>query len=256
MTTASEEPLPQEERHLLDRKQKVSHVLARQILNDVLLRDYRPGDSLGGEAELLQRYKVGRGSLREALRLLEVHGLIYIRPGPGGGPVLSSVDSRDFGRMAALFFQYNGAVLGELIHARLVVEPLLAAMAASNRDPVEIKGLVDIMSRATSNPIDDDALWVRESHAFHNYIAHLAGNRVLELFANSLKEIFSERIKGKPLTLDERREVLDAHHRIAQAIEQGDGATAEREMRDHMTQVASHSSESHAGLLDEIIQWR
>jgi DNA-binding GntR family transcriptional regulator len=60
---------------------------------------------------MLRRYQVARASLREALRILETHGLIRIKPGPGGGPVVSNGSTADFGRMATLFFQVAFAAL-------------------------------------------------------------------------------------------------------------------------------------------------
>jgi DNA-binding FadR family transcriptional regulator len=73
------------------RTAKVSEIIAREIVHDS--RGLPPGTMLPSEAKLLERYQVGRTSLREALRVLEMQGLIVIRPGPGGGPMLTEVDS-------------------------------------------------------------------------------------------------------------------------------------------------------------------
>ena len=68
------------------RADKVSEVVARAIVHDIVSRGLEPGATLPSEAVMLARFQVGRASLREALRILEVHGLITIKPGPGGGP--------------------------------------------------------------------------------------------------------------------------------------------------------------------------
>src|SRR5581483_7525231 len=73
------------------RNAKTSEVVALDIVRDIVARNLKPGDKLPLESELLRQYRVSRSSLREALRLLEVQGLITIRPGPGGGTVVGRV---------------------------------------------------------------------------------------------------------------------------------------------------------------------
>jgi len=73
-----------------------------EILSDIVDRELAPGAKLAPQAEMLEEFQVGRASLREALRILETHGLITIKPGPGGGPVVSGVHGADFGRMATV----------------------------------------------------------------------------------------------------------------------------------------------------------
>src|SRR5690606_33032560 len=91
--------------------------------------------TLEPEGAMLRRYRVARASLREALRILEIHGLIRIKPGPGGGPVVAAVDSGDFGRMATLYFQALDIRVAALVDTRLVLEPVLARLAAERRSP-------------------------------------------------------------------------------------------------------------------------
>ena len=66
-----------------NRPAKVSELLARDIVAEIASRRARPGDTLPSEASLITRFGVGRGSLREALRILEVEGIITMKTGPG-----------------------------------------------------------------------------------------------------------------------------------------------------------------------------
>src|ERR1700689_1242920 len=75
----------------IPRSGKISQTIARNILDDIVVRQLPPGTMLSSEAGMLARYGVGRASLREALRILEIHGLIKIKPGPRGGPVVAEV---------------------------------------------------------------------------------------------------------------------------------------------------------------------
>src|SRR5581483_8404116 len=97
------------------RTEKKSEGLARRILADVLQRRLPPGTVLPSEAEMLRQYDVGRTTLREALRILEVQGLLTIRPGPGGGPVIAAAGSRGYARASSLYFQAGGVRLLDVL---------------------------------------------------------------------------------------------------------------------------------------------
>ena len=115
----------------IPRSGKISETIARDILDDIVVRKLPPGTMLASEAVMLDRYGVGRASLREALRILEIHGLIKIKPGPRGGPVVAEVTSSDLGRSATFYFHAVGATFADLLGARLAIEPLMAGLAAS-----------------------------------------------------------------------------------------------------------------------------
>src|SRR3977135_2417669 len=86
------------------RKLKTFEKLARDVVRDTLTRGLQTGDHLPSEAVMLEQYGVSRESLREGLRLLEVQGLIILRRGPGGGPVVGRGDPANFGRISPLFY--------------------------------------------------------------------------------------------------------------------------------------------------------
>src|SRR5215207_8453406 len=93
----------------LNRPLKTAETVARDIVRDIVARELRPGDRLPSEGAMLEEYGVSRESLREALRLLEVHGLITIRRGPGGGPSVGQVEPANLSRMSTLFYHLAGA---------------------------------------------------------------------------------------------------------------------------------------------------
>src|SRR5918997_7029634 len=117
----------------IKRGAKVAEALAQEIVHEIVSRKLPPGTLLSSEAQMLEDYGVGRGSLREALRILEVHGLITMKPGRNGGPMVIEVGSRDYGRMSTLFFHLGGMTFGQLVEARLILEPMMARLAAERR---------------------------------------------------------------------------------------------------------------------------
>src|SRR5215210_6973575 len=101
----------------IKRGAKVAEALAQEIVHEIVSRKLKPGTLLSTESQMIEDYGVGRGSLREALRILEVHGLISMKPGRNGGPVVIEVDTRDYGRMSSLFFRMGGVTFKQLVDA-------------------------------------------------------------------------------------------------------------------------------------------
>jgi GntR family transcriptional repressor for pyruvate dehydrogenase complex len=232
------------------RTEKISEVLAREIVRD--LRDLPPSTMLPPESIMLDKYRVGRASLREALRLLEVQGLIIIRPGPGGGPMVAQVDSTHYGRMASLYYHMSGATYQDVVDARLVMEPVVARIVAERQDPEHLKTLTEYLDRMTTS--DPDHYW-EDATGFHAMLLNMSGNPVLNLSARSLQDVFLDRVQGMLFPLEEQRRVEQEHATIARAIVKGDAARAERLMRKHMIEYVHYSQQRHPGVLDETVDW-
>ncbi|MBK1787341.1 FadR/GntR family transcriptional regulator [Prauserella cavernicola] len=235
------------------RSEKVSSLVAREIVRDIAARGLGPGDTLEPESEMMQRYQVARASLREALRILEVHGLIRMKPGPGGGPVVSDVDSREFGRTMTLFLQAKGIRFSELVEARLIIEPLAARLAATRHDPADNDDLRRIVQEGLD--AEGDAQWLAASNAFHAKVMSMAGNGLIDLFARALKDIFTERASSVYVAR-RRGHVRRTHAEIADAIIDGDADVAEELMRAHMEEYVRTVGRREPQLMGEIVDWR
>jgi len=232
---------------------KVAEVVAREILHEIVDQDLKPGSQLPAEAEMLEAYGVARASLREALRILEVHGLIAIRPGPGGGPVVAAIDGVVLGQTMTFFLQAIGATLGEVVQARLTLEPLMAKQAAERANPEFLEQLRT--SVAGSNEILDDDAYLASTTRFHEVVAAGSGNRVLDLLAASFKEIHVARVRSAVYQPHERAKLLRDHQEISAVICSGDGDLAEELMREHMTEYVTFMEERFQGFMDERIDW-
>src|SRR5258706_14653274 len=99
------------------KSRKMAEVIAREIVADIIRRDLEPGTRLPGEVEMMGHFDVSRFTLREALRLLEVQGVVTVRRGPGGGPVVAGMTARDFVDPMSLHLQMARATYGELLEA-------------------------------------------------------------------------------------------------------------------------------------------
>jgi GntR family transcriptional regulator, transcriptional repressor for pyruvate dehydrogenase complex len=239
------------------RTEKLSEVLAREIVRD--LRGLEPATMLPSEAVMLEKYGVGRASLREALRLLEVQGLIVIRPGPGGGPMAAQADSVHYGRTSSLYFHMLGATYHDVVAARAVIEPALARVVAEEQNPEHLAALEAFLegqkeNTAESGTDDDYARYVADSSGFHAMLAGLAGNPVLSLSAHSLQDVLLDRVYGL-FPPEERQRVEEVHAKIAKAIIKGDATGVEQMMRVHMLEYVQYAEERHPGMMDETVDW-
>ena len=236
--------------------EKIAEAVAREIVHDIVRRNLKPGTKLPPESEMLATYQLGRASLREALRILEVHGLILIRPGRGGGPVVANFSSRDFGRMATLHFHVGRATFRDLVQARMVMEPVMAGLAAQRVDDVAKDELDAALARMRSAmTVEDDDQYIDAAGAFHEVVAGLSGNRILDLVGLGLKHVYTERLRGMAMPMEQRTAVARMHERIAKAIVAGSAALAESLMREHMADYGTNVVERYPGLLDELVDW-
>jgi DNA-binding FadR family transcriptional regulator len=106
------------------------------------------GQTLPAERELKEMFNISRGTLREALRVLEQKGLIEIKLGVGGGSVVKSVDGSQVSESLGLLIRSQKVCLTHLAQFREDVEGIIAAQAARHRKAEDIKKLKQLLSRA------------------------------------------------------------------------------------------------------------
>lgn len=236
---------------------KTSETVARDVVRDIIAKGLQPGDSLPTEAAMLELYGVSRESLREGLRLLEVQGLLTIRRGPGGGPIVGTVDPANLGRISTLYYHMSGATYRELFEAWVIGEALLAERAARNEDAdaraAAMKPYLDDPDYASPDEVD---AFVQSHTQFHAAIGSLVQNRVLELTLQTYGQIVSHHVA---VTDDPRalQQLIAEHHlKLAKAIVAGHATRARTLMEEHIRAVAHYSEEQLGSELDAFIEWQ
>lgn len=238
-----------------DRTIKAAERVAQEIVSEIVERGLEPGHRLDPEATMLQRYGVARGTLREGLRLLEVQGLISIRPGPGGGALVGAVDTRNFARTTSLFLQMSGARLRSVVEARVILEPVLAREAAERKDAKFVRQLRQLVDDSLEVDLSDERAYVRMAVDFHAAVARGSGNELLDLFGSTLGQLFSRRV-GAALVPPGRREGYRNHHiEIFEAIADADGDRAYQLMHEDVKHWYAGIKSRFPGVLDERIDW-
>lgn len=237
------------------RATKLSELVAREIVHDIAARDLRPKTMLPSESAMLEQYGVGRASLREALRVLEVQGLISIKPGPGGGPVVAQADSRHFGKMTTLYLHLMGGTFGDVLQARAVIEPVMVRLAAERREPAHLEQLRGYLDSPQPSPHVLPSRHLAATTEFHAMVAGMSGNPVLDLFAQAIRSIYADRQHGLTFPEDARERVVAEHVAIAEAIHDGEAERAEDLMRVHMAEFGEFTASRYPGMLEEPVDW-
>jgi len=217
----------------------LSTYLSQQILALIRERQLKPGDRLPSARDLAAQFSVATPTIREALRRLQATGMIDIRHGSGiyvrreADRILLSNPS--YGALEA-------QTIIQVIDARLLIEPHLAALAADNATDADIAALRSILDRAERALAHPDDRYIHANYELHVTIAESSGNIVLTHVVQSLLEMHATElhIVDPNSTLAEiRARDHNFHQLVVSAIANQDEAAARDAMTEHLTVARS-----------------
>lgn len=236
------------------RAPKTALLVAQKIVAEIADNDLGPGAPLPSEKHMLEQYGVARGTLREAMRFLEMQDVVTMKIGPGGGPLVSDRSTRAVASTVALMSHLARTPFRDVLEARLVLEPALAIRAAERATDEQLEE-IERSVRLMQDSVGDTDVFLNENATFHGLIADAAGNEVLGGFLGSLHWIIDARPLGADYTLPERKTVAKAHVRIAAALRTRDGSAAAAAMLKHVEDFATYLERRHPEILDEPLRW-
>ena len=236
------------------RPPKAAMLVAQRIVRDIARTGLRPGALLPPERAMLQTYETGRGTLREALRLLEFQGVIALKPGPGGGPILLNPAASHLASVLQLLMQLNQAPYRAIVEARLALEPVISQLAAERIGGESLAELAGSVEQMRGNLDDRD--WFRDADKrFHDVIARASGNVLFAYIADALLSILDGTVIGIDYPGDRRAAILRAHEEIHAAIARHDAPAAGERMREHIEAYARYAQRKFPEILDQAITW-
>ncbi len=216
------------------KRTKVYAEVAAQIHR--LIRDgrLRPGDRLPPERDLAEMFGVSRTSVRDAIRVLEVHGLV--EPRHGEGTIVRQVPIDAIVAPLADAIAASRDLTADLFDMRKMLEPPLARAAALRATPEDLEALAAIISRQAERTRAGE-IAIAEDTAFHYRIASAAKNqvvmRVIDVVMDLLQESRTRSLQG-PGRADRS---LAGHRRILAAIQAQDPEGAGEAMRSHIEEI-------------------
>lgn len=211
--------------------------VVRQLHEGLLSGRYAPGDRLPNERELGELLRVGRSTVREALRTLELQGLIEVRPGRSGGIFVAEPSGRNVGEALETLLRFRPPSRGELLEFRVSFEGETAWWAARRATPEEVQRLTSLAT-AVAEAAGDGA-WERLAEhdvAFHEAVADAARNQVRVAVMQAINHPLREAVQAMGAGADARMmaAVADDLRAIAAAIRDGDADAARDRMREHV----------------------
>jgi DNA-binding FadR family transcriptional regulator len=203
---------------------------------------------------MLEKYEIGRGTLREALRLLEFQGVIALKPGPRGGPVLLDPDASHLASTVILLMQLKQAPFRTIVEVRSALEPMISSLAANRISDESIADLGFTIHQMRDN-LDDQHIFLDANKRFHDIIAWSSGNALFGYIVDSLLGIMDGTVIGLDYPSPRRVAILKAHENIYEAINARDSVASEQLMRKHITEYVRYAERKFPAVLGQVIQW-
>lgn len=196
---------------------------------------YGPGEKLPAEMDLCQRLGVGRGTIREAFRLLQARGYVEIKPGRGAF-VAERLPGEDGG--AVEWLVKNEMELREGIEIRRALEPMAARRMAEQGSDQAIDALKELHGRFMEALRVQDAVRIAQlDESFHSAIVEGSGNHLLIAINQQINQGMKT-FRSKTFQVPQNvRNAVAPHTRIMEAIQARNGDMAENAMRAHLDKV-------------------
>jgi DNA-binding FadR family transcriptional regulator len=214
------------------KQNRIAVEIVNQLKVAILTGRFKPGERLPTERALTEQFQVSRVVVREALRELEIKGLVRILQGPTGGAYVTDLSPDHLNNAFLDLFLYNRVSVSELIQARLLVECEIARIAAARIDASSARRLKAALA-AEQRDSASHAEFVSNRLTFHYLLAEMSGNRLLQATASGLFRLTGEVIlEVKPVKKVIHRP--EEHAEILRAVQDRDADASARAMRKHL----------------------
>lgn len=218
-----------------------------------------PGDRLPQERDLLAQFGASKGTVREALKALEVQGLISVRTGPGGGAFIERMsEGRAMSLLSNFLFAKNLSI-ANIYQMRKVLEPQVAASATPHIDEAGLKRLEAIITIYDHEPADATERWNQRMAEldFHGVVAEFSDNPILAFTCRFLQRLLKDLTIAQDIYVQPepvRRESGIRHQRdLIDAMRRRDADAATAIMTRHMAEAEQHMLGLQARLVDRFL---
>ena len=215
-------------------------LVAEEIKEWVVKKDLKSGDKLPNESEMIDLFGVSKGTVREALRILEAQGLIFTKTGPGGGSIVAKVSVERTRALLANYFYFQDLSIADIYQMRKVLEPELAASLAGKLNVeqlAQLKQLVDKYPQPSKSAEEE-----REQHiaslAFHQKLSEFGENKLLGFIIGFMAQILTDLTLYKrlyePPNVKLWQEGREHQLKLLEVLQDGNSEKARKVMQSHM----------------------
>jgi len=213
--------------------EEVSHEIKKLIFQGSL----KPGDKLPPELELANQFNVGRQTIREALRILELSGFIKVHKGFGGGPVIKDTILNQIGSLYLDAFQMEKITIDELTVARYKIEKMIIQDAVAFADEDDWVALSENVEAARKK-IEAKTIALEENIEFHKLLAKATKNHVFFVLVSSILALLQELLSRLPPDLKVSEAAVVSHEKLLTELMSKKGRKkAERILAEHLESV-------------------
>ena len=221
---------------------KASDVLANELRERILSGEYPEGTPLPPERELVVQTRMSRTTVREALRILEVQGLIRIKAGRAGGAFVQQPGEENVASSLDLLIRGRRLRLASVHETREAIEPSCARLAALHRSAGDVKRL-ETTNELIEASGDLDA-FLKANVDWHIAVATAGHNEILTGIMMALSRAIYTATNNEGFVNDEVRAItVRAHRSVTRAIRERDPEAAARRMTRHVHSYAAAALE-------------
>lgn len=217
-------------------KSNLADDIADRIVELIRSGVYGPGDRLPAIMEMARNFGVGHPTLREALKKLEIVGVVEIKHGSGvyvgRGQEVLLVSNPAYGG------EVTKKLLLDLIHARIPIEVQSASLAATNATEEQLESMEQLLSHARDN-MHDAGVLSETNMMFHREIASASNNVVLAQLQEVLTNLFQRQQRMILDIYGSREEDHRGHVGILEALRRHDPELAQARMQEHLEGVSA-----------------
>ncbi len=212
-------------------KTRLYEDIVKQIIDSIKSGELKPGDKLPTERELALQLNVSRTAIREALRSLEIMGVIYSKV--GSGTFIKEMSLDILMDSFAGILKKNERLIIELIEVRMLLEVEIAKLAARKINDNKIQAMEKAL-KLMADEIKEGGLGVKGDNAFHIELANAADNLAMTSILNLCGELLSSTRKAALKALGDPKIGLEHHRIILAAVKSGNEEEAGRLMKEHL----------------------
>ena len=235
------------------KKTKRALSLAQNIVRDIAAGAHSPGDRLPHEDEMLVRYEVARATLREALRFLELQGVIHLQLGRGGGPVVARPQTGDFANNLSLILHFMEADMRGLLELHEAIAPDVAAYAAQRATMGDLNALTNCFKDLERNETNSN--FEELNRRFHDLLGWASGNPLFGLLTSTMHLLTREFSDSLGYSADERAVQLRFLRRVLESVRTGDQEAARQAMGRLVSGSTSYLAERSPELVSQRVKW-
>lgn len=206
--------------------------VAAQLSDQITEGRWKPGEKLPSESELCAALKIGRSTLREALKSLAFVGMVQMRPGDGtyvieeSGPLIDRILSRGLLK--------TEKELQDVGEARMLIESEIAALAAARAEPEDLELLSGLMEEMNLSLAGNGRRFVDLDVEFHLTIAKSAKNQMFYELLSPIRGVLTEWISKSQELPGIKESAYHQHGKILAAIRSREPEKARHAMRTHL----------------------